>query len=165
MGPNVSLVCSDTNSYCKNGLSSSHPWMQMNKTVFLIDDHVEMLSTLQRVINNQKELEVCGVSSTPVEALSRISMLKPDLVITDFNLPVMNGIEVTSQLLKDNPDQYVLILSAYSNVKYAEKTLASGARGYITKGNATQLLEGIKSVLDGELYVSSELKAEMAHPS
>lgn len=130
----------------------------LKKKIYIIDDNPDMREVLVMLIEEEKDLEVCGMAETATEALRSLHDLNPDLVIADLSLPGMNGIEFVGCLSKLRPRLRATILSAYTETAYAEQAVAAGAKGYILKGDPVAIIEGIRRVLNGELYVSSMMR-------
>lgn len=129
----------------------------MKKKIFLVEDHQAMSEMLYCLINSQNDMEVCGLSSTANDALIQIPENNPDLIIVDITLPDIDGIELTETLLLQKPDTSVIIYSGHIDPKYKELACKAGALGFILKGNVKTLLDGIRQVLRGKIYMNSEL--------
>lgn len=106
------------------------------------------------LIEDEPGLEVCGVAGTASEALETLSGVSPDLILTDFSLPGINGIELIERLRLTMPEQRAAMLSGQADPACAEQALAAGARGYILKGDPEAMLDGIRQILAGTIYVS-----------
>ena len=104
----VKILIADDEQIVRNGLKYTIDWK---------DYDMEILDT---VSNGRKAMEVCEREV-------------PDVVITDIRMPVMDGLELTKELLKKYPDIQIIILSAYDDFKYAQEALHSGAAEYILK--------------------------------
>ena len=126
--------------------------------VLLVDDHPMTREGLAAIINRQPELEVCGEASNPAEAMSRLSKLKPDLMVTDMTMPGRNGLEFLKDVHVLMPALPVLVLSMHDEMLYAERALRAGARGYLMKcAGSAKVLEVIRLVLSGGPYVSPQV--------
>jgi DNA-binding NarL/FixJ family response regulator len=131
--------------------------------ILIIDDHPIFRTGIAQLINHQGEFFVCGEAETAPEALEAIVRLKPDLVILDITLKGINGIELMKTIRSSAPQLPVLVLSMHEESLYAERALRAGARGYVTKQEASnQVLDAIRRVLTGELYVSPVLGLHIA---
>lgn len=130
----------------------------MTRTIYIIEDNALVREALIILIEEEPDLAICGMAETAVEALEEILQAEPDVVLTDFSLPGMSGIELIERLSILKPEQRVAMLSAHTSPIYAEQALAAGALGYILKGNAVAVLSGIRRVLDGEVYVSPSVR-------
>lgn len=130
----------------------------MTHTIYLVDDNVFVREALIMLIEEEPNLAICGAAETAFEALDAILRVKPDLVLTDFSLPDMNGIELIERLAILRPVQRVAMLSAHTEPLYADRALAAGATGYILKQEAQAVIAGIRRVVDGEAFISPALR-------
>jgi DNA-binding NarL/FixJ family response regulator len=104
------------------------------------------------------EWEVCGEASTGREAVARVATLKPEIVVMDISMPDMNGLEATRQILKDNPEVEVLILSMHESEQLVHEVLASGARGYVLKADAgDDLITALDALRQHKLFFTSKI--------
>jgi DNA-binding NarL/FixJ family response regulator len=127
------------------------------KRIFLVDDHPLVREWLTNLIHQQPDLTVCGESESGPAALSAVATAKSDLVIADINLKNSSGIELIKNLKETNPEIPVLVLSMHDESLYAERVFRAGARGYVNKRETAQkMVEAIRRVLDGKLYVSEK---------
>ena len=107
---------------------------------------------------DKTKLVVVGEAANGVEALRKAKELLPDLVLTDIDMPQMNGLVLTQTLRKELPQIKVLILSMHQNTEYVMRILQSGARGYVLKEAPTdELIKAIENVHKGEAFFSSEI--------
>src|SRR6202012_4692478 len=98
------------------------------------------------------------------QALKAIEETEPDIVIADISLKTTHGLELVKDLQVRLPDLPVLILSMHDESLYAERVLRAGAKGYITKQEATKkILLAIRQVLSGQIYVSEKMATRMLH--
>jgi DNA-binding NarL/FixJ family response regulator len=132
------------------------------RTVLIVDDHPIVRQGLAQLINQEKDLEVCGQAGDAHEALLAIRQLDPDMVIVDLGLGDTSGIDLIKDLKVQYPDLPVLTLSMYDESVYGERALRAGAKGYVMKQEATEkVVTAIRRVLAGEVYVSSGMAAKM----
>lgn len=130
--------------------------------VYIVDDHPMMREGLAQLITDEPDLEVCGESDTGAKALTNVSVLLPDLVLTDITLPDKNGLELIKDLLSLLPNLKILAISMHEESFYAERVLRAGARGYIMKHErGERLMEAIRRVLAGGIYVSEQTSARI----
>jgi DNA-binding NarL/FixJ family response regulator len=102
--------------------------------------------------------EVCGEASTGREAVARAASLKPDIVVMDISMPDMNGLEATRQILKNDPEIEVLILSMHESEQLVHEVLASGARAYVLKADAgNDLITALDAVRQHKLFFTSKI--------
>lgn len=130
--------------------------------IFLVDDHPIVLSGFTLLLNAQPDLTVCGTAPNAEQARADIARLLPALVITDITLPGRNGIELVKDLAVEQPGIPVLVVSMHDELYYAERALRAGARGYLMKeAGAEAMLDAIRRVLAGEIFVSPRMQAQI----
>ena len=130
--------------------------------ILLVDDHPIVRQGLSELIDNEKDLTICGTAEDMNKALEAIETLKPDLVLVDISLKGSNGIELLKNIKVRYPKMLVLMLSMHDESLYAVRALRSGASGYIMKQEATEkVLTAIRQVLRGEIYLSEKMEKKM----
>jgi DNA-binding NarL/FixJ family response regulator len=130
--------------------------------LFLVDDHPLVREHLRALIQQEADLQVCGEAEDAPTALSLIHQQRPDLVILDISLKRSHGLELLKDLKAQRPELPVLVLSMHDEALYAERMLRAGARGYITKAEATlNVMSAIRKVLGGQVYLSEALSARL----
>ncbi|MCR6657121.1 MAG: response regulator transcription factor [Opitutus sp.] len=132
--------------------------------VLLVDDHPVTRQGIAALINQERNLIVCGEADSAPKALDLISKLTPDLAVIDISLKTMSGIELMKNIKAIMPDLPVLVMSMHDESLYAERALRAGARGYVMKNEAAEKIQSaIHRVLAGELYLSDKMKEKMLH--
>jgi DNA-binding NarL/FixJ family response regulator len=140
----------------------SHTDSRSKRTVLIVDDHPIVRQGLAQLINQEKDLEVCGQAEDAHEAMQAIRQLNPDMVIVDISLKDTSGMELIKDLKIQHPDLPVLTLSMHDEAVYGERALRAGARGYVMKQEAIgKVVTAIRRVLAGEVYVSEGMAAKM----
>jgi DNA-binding NarL/FixJ family response regulator len=125
--------------------------------ILLVDDHPVARDGLQTAINDQPDLEVCGTAEERQGALQAIERTKPDLAVIDLMLKGSSGLELIKDAHARWPRLLILVVSMHDENLYAERVLRAGARGYITKQEATRdILVAIRRVLGGGIYLSDK---------
>ena len=128
------------------------------KRVFLVDDHPIVRQGLAQLVNSEPDLVVCGQGEEAYESLRAIKEARPDLCLVDVSLKDSDGIELLKELQAQLPEMPVVMLSMHDESLYAERALRAGARGYIMKQEAPQImLAAIRKVLSGQVYVSDKM--------
>jgi DNA-binding NarL/FixJ family response regulator len=132
--------------------------------IFLVDDHPLVREWLSQLIMREGDLAVCGEAEDAPEALKKIEETQPDIAIVDISLKNTHGLELVKDLQASRPTLPVLVLSMHDESLYAERVLRAGARGYITKQEATKkILLAIRQVLSGQIYISDKMASRMVH--
>jgi DNA-binding NarL/FixJ family response regulator len=144
-------------------LSFSEPMASSTRrTVLVIDDHPLLRQGLAMLINQQKDLQVCGEAEDVHAAMQLIMQKRPDIVIVDISLKGPDGLELLKSIRTTDPDLPVLILSMHDEAIYAERALRARANGYIMKQEATEMvLVAVRRILDGDVYLSDSMSKKM----
>ena len=127
-------------------------------SILLVEDHTGFANVLIRLLNMTDDLEVTTVAANAEQALQELPTRKFDLVLVDVALPTVNGISLVGIIHGQYPDLPCLMLSGHMLSHYVKLALQAGARGYILKDNGSAIVEGIRRVLSGEIYLSKELR-------
>lgn len=124
----------------------------------LADDHEMVRQGLRAVIEEQPGWEVCGEARTGREAVTLALELKPDIVVMDFTMPELNGMEATRQIRAALPRTQVLILTMHESEELIPEVLVAGALGYMLKSDAgTELVDAIQSLAAHKPYFTSKV--------
>jgi DNA-binding NarL/FixJ family response regulator len=119
--------------------------------VLLADDHGVIRDGLGRLIASLEDIELVGTAADGVEAVSLAAELKPDVVLMDLDMPRLDGIEATRQVLAGHPDTAVLVLTSFSDRPRILGAIEAGACGYLLKDVAAEeVAEGIRAAARGE---------------
>ena len=130
--------------------------------VLLVDDHPIVRQGLARLISQEADLEVCGEAGDVPAALQAVGDLSPDIVVADLSLKEGSGIDLIKTLRSQSSDIPILVLTMHEESFYAERALRAGARGYLTKQEASEkILTAIRQVVLGEIYVSDRLSPKL----
>jgi DNA-binding NarL/FixJ family response regulator len=130
--------------------------------IVIVDDHPLVRERLIELIDREADLEVCGEAEDRSEALELIDQTRPEMAIVDLNLKSSLGIELIKDLQVRNPQLPILVVSMQDEMIYAERCIRAGARGYITKQQASRhVLQAIRKVLAGDLYVSEAVSNQL----
>jgi DNA-binding NarL/FixJ family response regulator len=128
--------------------------------VLLVDDHPIVRDGFAEVINREPDLMVSSVAEDRMGALSAIETSMPDLAVIDLTLKTSSGMELIKDIHSRWPKLLILVVSMHNENLYAERVLRAGARGYITKQQATRdILQAIRRVLAGEIYLNEKTGA------
>ncbi|AZB44991.1 DNA-binding response regulator [Bacillus sp. FJAT-42376] len=126
----------------------------MKTRIVIIDDHQLFREGVKRILDFEPSFEVVAEGDDGDEAMRLVEEHKPDTVIMDINMPNVNGVEATKQLVEANPETKVIILSIHDDENYVTRALKTGARGYLLKEmDADTLIEAVKVVADGGSYL------------
>src|SRR4051812_48944841 len=122
--------------------------------VILADDHLVVRAGLKALLASNKDIEVVGEAANGQEALALVERLKPDVAVLDLDMPIMDGIAATKELVKRESPTRVLILTMHSEDEYLVMLLEAGAAGYLVKNAADrELADAVRAVAAGDSYV------------
>jgi DNA-binding NarL/FixJ family response regulator len=128
--------------------------------VVLVEDHQMFREWLAHLITKRAAATVCGETDNIQEALELIKETEPDIALVDISLKGSSGLELIKDLKAHGLNVPVLVLSMHEETLYAERVLRAGARGYITKSEASStLLKAIQMVLSGQIYLGESMTA------
>jgi DNA-binding NarL/FixJ family response regulator len=132
--------------------------------VVLADDHELFRDGFQTLLRKQKNIELIGQASNGEELVAITSELKPDVVITDIKMPVMDGIEATKHIVQKFPKIGVIALSMFNEDHLVVEMMELGAKGYLLKNAAkTEIISAIKTVYNGHPYFCEDTSLKLAH--
>ena len=130
--------------------------------VLIVEDHPMFREHLAELIDRELGIVVCGEADNIREAMRLIEETGPDIAIVDITLRGSCGLELLKDIQAKDITLDVLVLSMHDEELYAERSLRAGARGYITKNEAsTEVIKAIRCVINGEVYASRELTAKL----
>ena len=130
--------------------------------ILIADDHDLFRAGLRLLIETQQDMRVIGEAGTGRETLGLCKRVKPDVLLLDLDMPDIDGIEVTQQIVSTQPDIRVLVLTMYDSEDYAMQLTRCGASGYIVKGTSPKdLPEAIRLIMSGEQYISPHLSEKI----
>jgi two-component system, NarL family, invasion response regulator UvrY len=128
-------------------------------SVLLVDDHAVVREGYRRLLERDASLVVVGEAATAAAAIRCDSELEPDVVVLDIALPGVSGIEILRRIIARRPGACVLMFSMYQDGIYANRAINAGARGYLSKASAPDLLvEAVRAVAGGRRYLSPDVE-------
>jgi two-component system, NarL family, response regulator NreC len=131
--------------------------------ILLADDHIVMRTGLRALLERQPNLEVVGESENGRETVGLAASLRPDVVVMDVGMPVLNGIEATQMIVTQCPTIAVVILSMHADESYVMRALKAGARGYLLKDSAAaDLIGAIQATSQGKSFFSPKVSRILA---
>jgi DNA-binding NarL/FixJ family response regulator len=130
--------------------------------VLLVDDHALFREGLRSILNDQADIEIVGEAEDGLEAVKLAARLEVDIVLMDINMPVIDGVEATRLILRDNKVISVIILTMYPQDEYVFQALKAGAKAYLLKDTRSKkLLEVIRTVSTGQAVISPEMTTRL----
>ncbi|NTW34006.1 MAG: response regulator transcription factor [Bacteroidetes bacterium] len=132
--------------------------MEDKLRIMIVDDHEIFRNGLKMIINKIKNVKVVAEASNGKEFLEIFNIKDVDIVFMDIEMPVLNGIEATKEILKQYPDVKIIALTMFNNEEYVESMIDAGVKGFLLKNiNKTTLERAIETVSKGNNYYSEEL--------
>lgn len=129
--------------------------------IIVCDDHKLIREGLRKVFSQQEDIEVIAEASDSAELLNVVSSVNADLIITDINLPGRSGLDILADLRRRFPSVPIIVLSMYSEDRFALRALRSGAAGYLPKGSEPdEMVRAVRKVANGGRYLT-ERSAEL----
>jgi two-component system response regulator DesR len=129
--------------------------------VVIAEDQAMVAGALAALLGIERDLDVVGTAADGREALALVRKAKPDVLLTDIEMPVMTGLELAAAIRAEEHQPRVIILTTFARPGYLRRALDAGASGYVLKdAPATQLAEAIRRVHAGGRAIDPELAAE-----
>ncbi len=132
--------------------------MENKIKLFLVDDHKMFLEGIFLLLDDEPDFDILGSAKNGEEALIRIKSLKPDIIISDIEMPKMNGFQLAKAIKEHDSNAKIIMVSSYSDTIMIEKAKREDIDGYLLKNTGRlELLTAIKKVYKGENYFSKEI--------
>ena len=134
--------------------------------IMLVDDHAVVRSGLSAFLSVNPDLELVGEAENGEQAVVRANALKPDVILMDLMMPVMDGVAATMAIKKQNPGIQIIALTSFQEDELVQSALKAGAVGYLMKNvTARELAAAIKSARDGKMTLSPEAAQALVRAS
>lgn len=131
--------------------------------IVLADDHSVMRSGLRALLQQHSDMQVVGEASDGREALNLVESLRPDVVVLDITMPLLNGIDAARQMAAKQLGTAIIMLSMHSDESYVLRAMKAGVRGYLLKESAEiDLLHAIRAVTQGQAFFSPAVSRMLA---
>jgi two-component system, NarL family, response regulator NreC len=126
--------------------------------VLLVDDHGIVRKGVRSLLESEPGVKIVGEATDGLQAVRLAEELAPDVVVMDIAMPLLSGIEATARIVKARPEVGVIILSMHSDETYLARALKAGARGYLLKESAEDVLvQAVHTVVQGRPFFSPEI--------
>lgn len=123
--------------------------------VLLVDDHPLMAMALRHYLVTEPDIVVVGEASNGLVAVERVAETRPDIVLMDLRMPVLDGVEATRRIVAANPDVQVLVVTTFTTDDYVIDALKAGAMGYVLKDMSPEaILDAIRTVHSGDAVIA-----------
>lgn len=132
-------------------------------TIIIADDQTLMRDGLQTIVQLEEDMNVLATAENGQEAYELVGLHRPDLILMDIRMPVMDGIECTRKIRQDYPDTLVLVLTTFAEDDYIVDALVNGACGFLLKDMpGDKLLQAIRDAVKGDLMMSAPIASKLA---
>lgn len=132
--------------------------------VLLVDDHKILRDGLKAILRHTEDFRVVGEAGTGTQAVQVCREARPDIVVMDIGLPGLNGVETTEEILRNQPEIKVIILSVHDDEHSVVGAIRAGARAFVLKKASDQdLIEAMRTVARGGSYLSPEVSDRLLH--
>lgn len=126
--------------------------------IFITDDHAVLVGGLEKIIGEEDEFKIVGTAGSVKETLEKLTRIKVDLLITDYNLPDDDGLTLVRIVRRKYPDTKILVLSMHDEAHLVKEILKEGIVGYIIKKDShKELVDAIYAIRAGKTYLSSDI--------
>ncbi len=130
--------------------------------IVIADDHTIVRQGLRKLLEEENYLKITGEAMDGRETVRKVSELKPDVVIMDIAMPVLNGIEAARQIKQSNTQTRIIILSMHDNNRYIRELLNIGVSGYLLKNAASRdIIKAISAAVKGDTYLSPSISSQV----
>ena len=132
-------------------------------SILIADDHPIVRAGLAAIISSESDLQVVAQAENGVHALELFRAHRPDVVLLDLRMPVMDGVETTRALLRESPSAHIIVLTSYDGDENIFRALEAGARGYALKDTIrTDLIRMVRTVHQGRRSIPEPVAARLA---
>ncbi|MGH9679509.1 MAG: response regulator [Candidatus Acidiferrales bacterium] len=120
--------------------------------ILIADDNAHVRHALRMLLERDAEWKVCGEATDGRDAVQRAMDMKPDLIVLDFQMPGMNGLQAACEIAKFSHDTPVLLCSVHLNDMLVTEARRAGIQGAVSKSNATEILNGVRALLRHDTF-------------
>ena len=136
----------------------------MTIRILLVDDHTLFRSGLKALLSRQSDFEVVGEAADGLEGVKLAEQLKPDVVLLDLDMPVMRGTEALAQMLENDRQLPIVMLTVSEDAEDLKEAFVLGARGYLVKNiDAEYLVQSVRQTVAGESVMSPEMTSKFVN--
>ncbi|MFN4198288.1 MAG: response regulator [Flavobacterium sp.] len=126
--------------------------------ILIVDDHKMVREGFKLLLENHPKMGVPNFASSGKEAIEKISVLQPDIVLMDINMPELNGIDATKIIINKYPQTKIIALTMHKEISIVKLMLNNGAKGYLLKNaGLDELVEAIEAVISGKQYLDNSI--------
>ena len=128
-------------------------------SVLIVDDHSVVRMGMAALLSAEADMQVVGNAKNGLEAISQARALQPDVIVMDMEMPRKDGIDATAEIIAEQPDAKILILTSFSTTERIAKAIKAGALGAIMKNaEDSEMVAAIRAVGRGKIYLARDIK-------
>ncbi len=127
-------------------------WQSSLIRILVVDDNPSVRHYLRALLEQQNSWEVCGEARTGGEALQRVRECQPDLILLDFQMPDLNGLDVAREVARQWPSIPILMITVHLNKQLAAAAKEAGIRGACAKSDVGNIVEAVHALLHQQTY-------------
>ncbi len=132
--------------------------------VLIVDDHQLVRQGLRALLRRADDIEIVGEAKDGQEAIDLIHQLHPDVVTMDINMPVLDGLRATKQIMSDGTRSRILMVAMSWDKMVLQRALENGARGFICKADGyLDLIDAIHAIFNGQTYLSPLVRQQIGN--
>lgn len=131
--------------------------------IFIVDDHNDYRTHLRTLLESVKEWKVCAEAVNGIEAVQKHSHFQPHITVMDFNMPELNGLLASREILRKCPAASILLLTVFASPQLAIRAKREGIKGFCSKTQVDCITLAIQSLLRGETYFPESFAAQAGH--
>ncbi len=135
-------------------------YQQIN--IVIADDHTIVRQGLRKLLEEENYIKIIGEAENGRDAVQKVEKLKPDVIIMDIAMPILNGIEASRQIKQHNLKTKIVILSMHDHSRYIRELLSIGVSGYVLKDAASgDIIKAVLAAVKGDIYLSPSISSQV----
>jgi DNA-binding NarL/FixJ family response regulator len=137
-------------------------WRKKMIKLLLADDQDILVEGLKLILGSEEDIEICATANNGKKAYELCKWKKPDIVLMDIQMPVLNGVEATAMIKKEFPDIKIIVLTTFNDDEYIYEALKNGASGYLLKdASPSEIAKAVRTVYNGGALIQSEVAVKV----
>lgn len=131
-------------------------------SVVIADDHELVLEGMQRILREEKDIDLLGYANNGKELIELVRRVEPEIVLADIKMPIMDGVEACFHIMREFPETHVIAITVFNDERLLFDMLHAGAKGFLLKSARKQeILSAIQTVINGDKYFDNEVSREI----